>query len=562
MSDLRIDIAAIFKGKKQFNLAEKAVGNLEKKAASLGKTLGIALSVGAVAAFGKASVKAFMDDEKSAALLANTVKNLGKELELPSIEKFIGNMESATGIADDELRPAMQKLLTTFTKTADAQSMLALATEVSRGSGQDLATVVSDLTKAASGQTKGLEKYKLGVTAAELKTMTFEEIMQKLNDQFKGSNAAYLETYAGKLDKLKTSAGTAKEIIGKGLVDALIALTGSLDIQDLSTKMISFAQNLANAFVTVGNIIGQNIAFVKTFAAVVIGVFTATKIYAGALAFIKIIQAVTKVMRLLRTVSIATAIAAAFAVNPVAGILAGAGLIAAILAANSLLDSLSKSENVNPSIIPNFDGLDDPKYKKFKADQIKNAKISAKIEADKLKLQKASMLFDMSKIQLIAALKGNLSKEERERLELQLALETENTTEVTRLTGQIAKAQGLSIELTNYLKNLPAAQNPFVAWKGYLDDIELQAKRIAALKLMAPVGVGGETGVFSPAVQEMITNNGVSARADASGVVNVYVAGNVISEADLVEAVNNGLLNRSLSGSPSAIGRLKGSFAG
>ena len=159
MSDLRIDIAAIFKGKKAFSLADQAVTGLEKKANGLAKTLGVALSVAAVTAFGKASVKAFMDDEKSAALLANTVKNLGKQLELPSIEKFIANMESATGIADDELRPAMQKLLTTFSDTADAQSMLSLATEISRGSGQDLATVVADLTKAASGQTKGLEKF-------------------------------------------------------------------------------------------------------------------------------------------------------------------------------------------------------------------------------------------------------------------------------------------------------------------------------------------------------------------------------------------------------------------
>jgi hypothetical protein len=484
---LRIDLAGEFTGKKAFNAAERAVGNLEKKAGNLAKTLGIALGVGVVAAFGKASVKAFMEDEKSAALLANTVKNLGKELELPSIEKFIANMESATGIADDELRPAMQKLLTTFKDTADAQSMLALATEVSRGSGQDLATVVADLTKAASGQTKGLEKYKLGLTAAELKTMSFEEIMQKLNKQFKGSNAAYLETYAGKLETLKTAAGNAQEIIGKGLVDALIALTGAVDVQDLATKLIGFAQNLANAFVTIGNIIGENIAFVKTLGAVIIGVFTAAKVYAGALAFIKVIKEITKFLKIMREVSIAAAIAQMAAINPVAALVGGAALLATIYAANEALDALTTPSLATPSVIPNFAGLDDPKYKKFQADQIKAAKISAKIEADKLKLQKASMLFDMSKIQLIAALKGNLSKEERDRLELQLALETENTTEVTRLTGQIAKAQGLSIELTNYLKNLPAASNPFVAWKGYLDDLELQAKRIAALKLEAPV---------------------------------------------------------------------------
>ncbi len=52
----------------------------------------------------------------------------------------------------------------------------------------------------------------------------------------------------------------------------------------------------------------------------------------------------------------------------------------------------------------------------------------------------------------------------------------------------------------------------------------------------------------------MISSSNVSARAGAAGNVNVYVAGSVVSEADLVQAVSDGLLNRSLSGSPSAIG--------
>ena len=565
MSDLRIDIAAIFKGKKAFSLADQAVTGLEKKANNLAKTLGVALSVAAVTAFGKASVKAFMDDEKSAALLANTVKNLGKQLELPSIEKFIANMEKATGIADDELRPAMQKLLTTFSDTADAQSMLSLATEISRGSGQDLATVVADLTKAASGQTKALEKYKLGLTAAELKTMSFEQIVEKLNKQFSGSNAAYLETYAGKMEMLKTSAGSAQEIIGKGLVDALIALTGSLDIQDLSTKMISFAQNLANAFVTVGNIIGENIAFVKTLGTVIIGVFTAAKVYAGALAFIAIIKKITAVMKILREVSIATAIAKAMAINPWAGLAAGAALVAAIIAANKLVDKLSTPMEVTPSVIPNFNGLNDPKYKKILADQIKNAKLNAKIEADKLKLQKASLIFDMSKTQILAALKNTISEEERDRLKLMLALEVENTTEVTRLTGKIAQAQGLSIELTKYLQNLPAANNPFVAWKGYLDDLELQAMRIASLKLEAPVGVGGGGGasggssIFEPIPGSTQVYPGDFGDGGAVGApVSVVV---MLDGQELTNAITNVQTNNSLSGRQIAINRRTGSFA-
>jgi len=91
----------------------------------------------------------------------------------------------------------------------------------------------------------------------------------------------------------------------------------------------------------------------------------------------------------------------------------------------------------------------------------------------------------MEQIQIIAALKGNISNEERKRLELQLALATGNVEEAKKLTYQLAIAQGLSVKLAQDLASLPAASNPFAAWKGYLDEIELQAKRIAAF------GAGG-----------------------------------------------------------------------
>ena len=176
--------------------------------------------------------------------------------------------------------------------------------------------------------------------------------------------------------------------------------------------------------------------------------------------------------------------------------------------------------------------------------------------------------FDLEKGQIIAALKGKLTDEERKRLELQLAILNGNTTEASKLTGEIAKAQGLSTELAAYLADLPSAKNPFTAWASYLDGIEAQARRIAGITLGAPVSNGGSAMIptyNSTAIDAITSSYGsgaVTARADAAGVVNVYVGGSVISDMDLVDAVSNGLLNRSLSGSPSAIGRLKGSFAG
>jgi hypothetical protein len=113
----------------------------------------------------------------------------------------------------------------------------------------------------------------------------------------------------------------------------------------------------------------------------------------------------------------------------------------------------------------------------------KKAAAEAKKEAA---LKKAASIFDMEQIQLIAALKGNVSAEDRRRLELQLALATGNVEEAKRLTYQLAISQGLTAALAKDLASLPAANNPFAAWKGYLDDVELQAKRIAAFKPPAP----------------------------------------------------------------------------
>ena len=546
--------------------ADKGISSLEKSAAKLGKTLGKALGAATIGAFAASSVKAFMEDEKAAAMLANTVKNLGMSFELPQIEGFIGNMEKATGIADDELRPAMDKLLKTTKSFADSQQLLSLATEVSRGSGQDLATVTDDLTAAYAGNFKGLKKYKLGLTDAELKTMSFNDIMDKFNKQFKGSNAAYLKTYAGKMEVLSTAAGTAKETIGKGLVDALMAVTGSIDVQSLSDKLIGFAQNLADAFVKIGNLIAQNWAWVKNLGIAIIAVFTATKIYAGVTAFLGILTKIKDAWKDLRAMATGAALAEEAALNPVAFLVTGAATVAAIVAGVKLLDKLSPDKMDNKFKMPDFKGIKDPTFDRTKAEKLKLDKLNAKLAADEAKRKKAAAIFDIDKIQLIAALKGNLSKEERDRAELQLALLTENTDEVTRLTKEIAKAQGLSKDLTNYLLDLPQAQNPFVAWKGYLDEIELQAKRIAAFKAeTAPAGSAGiPSGLvsgYAPTAMDMISSGATAVGINGAGNITVNVGGNVISQNDLIDAIQIGLQNRSLSGSPSSVGRLYGMFA-
>jgi hypothetical protein len=224
------------------------------------------------------------------------------------------------------------------------------------------------------------------------------------------------------------------------------------------------------------------------------------------------------------------------------------------------------------SIIPSISA----ELKKAAAEKasVKRTKEQSKVLASNTKaikeqtaLQKAGTLFDVEQTGIVAALKGKISEDERKRLELQLALLTGNTSEASKLAGEIGKAQGLSVGLIAYLKNLPDAKNPFAGWATYLDAIEAQVKRIALGGTSMGTSVGGTiaggsmTGAIPGSTQVYPGDfgNGGAVGAPVSVVVNV--GGSVISEGELVDVVRNGLINSSLSGAGSLVARRTGTFA-
>jgi len=203
-TDLAVRIATILDAS-GLKKADKGIAKLQKSVRSL--NLGFTLSAAAATAFAKASVNAFIADEAAASKLSLAVKNLGMEFADPYITQYISDMEKMTKVADDDLRPAFQALLTTTGSLAASQSALSTAIEVSRGSGIDLATVSKDLAQAYVGNTKGLKKYYLGLSNAALAGKSFTEIQKIMNDQFAGSSAQYLSTYSGQVGVLSLAWG-------------------------------------------------------------------------------------------------------------------------------------------------------------------------------------------------------------------------------------------------------------------------------------------------------------------------------------------------------------------
>jgi hypothetical protein len=247
MSNVAINIAAEFTGKKAFKQAETSTDKLNKSVKKLAGGLLLAFGTKQIVAFGKASVKAFAEDDKAARALGQTLKNLGLAYgsNAGTVNGFISRLELQTGVLDDELRPAMDRLLRATGDVTKSQELLGLALDISAGTGKSLTQVSQSLQKAYLGQTQALGRLGVGLSKAELTSSSFEEIQARLSTLFAGQATAAADTYAGSLAKLTVAGNNAKETIGKGLVDAFVTASNSSSIDDLIGKIDRAAESMA-----------------------------------------------------------------------------------------------------------------------------------------------------------------------------------------------------------------------------------------------------------------------------------------------------------------------------
>lgn len=522
---LVVQIAAQFTGKKALKDANKQITMLESSVKKLGTTLGLSLSAAAVVAFGKASVKAFAEDQKAASRLAGVLDNLGLSFANLQVAGFIEDLSRASGVVDDQLRPAFQALLTATGSLTNSQKLLAQAVDISSGSGQDLATVANDLAQAYVGNTRGLRKYNLGLTQAELKAASFADIQERLTKLFSGANAKYLTTYAGKMQVLTTAAGEAQETIGQGLIDALIALGGNTSVEDLATDMDNVATYTANVIRGLGNL-GSKLTEIG-------GQVPDWLIQLGTLGY------ADKLKRLF-------------------DFLAQSGGRKQSTGFSFFGSPMETTQNARNAAAAAKAERDAAKRAKALVDAQK--KNTAELKKQQL-AKKQSALFDMEQIQIIAALKGNISKEERLRLELQLALITDNTKEADKLSRELANSIDKTGNLAKYLTTLPDANNPFKNWDAFLDSIIAKARAAAAI-----------TGAVVPSVpQGNVPNTNPFPDPSASAPEinrergNLYGSGNVGAQTVVVQidgkAVASALLDQSMSaGQVAYLDRRTGGF--
>ncbi|NDB69254.1 MAG: hypothetical protein EB015_14835 [Methylocystaceae bacterium] len=244
---------------------KEATKDLKKFDASLKKfglarKLSLAGLTTATTALAKASISAAITEEKQAKSLSLTLKNLGKSYASLPVADFVGKLQFATGVSEDQLRPALQRLLVSTNDVAKSQDLLKLALDISAGSGKSLETVTAALSRAYLGNNTALSRLGVGLSKAELKVASFDQITAKLTETYRGQATEAAKTFGGQIAILNVAVDEAKEKVGVGLIDAIQRLSGDEGVAGLQNDI----DGLANSFLGLVNIIERSISALKT----------------------------------------------------------------------------------------------------------------------------------------------------------------------------------------------------------------------------------------------------------------------------------------------------------
>jgi len=508
--DINIGIGAEFVGKSAFKQAEKGVSQLTGQVGKLASAFGIAFGGRALINYGKQAAKAFAADEKAARSLGLALANTGNAFAAIEVEKFIGDLQRATGVVDDQLRPAFRSLLTATGSVKKSQDGLALALDIAAGTGKDLGAVSMALAKAYGGQTTALSRLGAGLSKATLASGDLDLITKELSQKFSGQALAAAEGYAGSMAKLTVASENAKEIIGKDLLDAMQLIAGKDGIGGATTAMEGFATQIGNAIYGIAVLTNK----------------------------IKNIPLISPIFGTLRDVVSA---------GPLGG-LSRLGERAKARSAGTPAQSPGQRKAIDKA---NADALKLQKTQNS-LKKIDNDATARKIvlTADQQALEELKKKFDVERVGLFAALNQATDQETQMRLKSLIAIKDNDAALAGKIKAELEAASATAM-LAGSLKAL-SAEFEFERMRMALGKAQMAG--VAAATAISPIA--GSQAALDTALKlypdfgsEMDAARSAAGRAQMSN-ITVNVAGSVTTERDLVSAITQGIYNNQASGIP------------
>lgn len=313
--------------KKNLDAGSNEVQGFGGKIEKFGKMAGAAFAAAGVAAAAYAGklaidgVKAAIEDEAAQVRLANALKNTvgATKEQIAASEEWILKTSLATGKADDELRPALERLTRSTKDIAEAQKLTNLALDIAADKNISVETAANALAKANDGQVGALKK--LGITLGDNASNLVEynkvqkslekaqleanfaleqygpkskeyikasekvaEVSGKANDiamqgidvfgelskEFAGASSQAADTFAGKMARLKVAFDEGKETVGGYILTAITPMIETI-VNQVIPAISGFADGIST---TLGPVFT---AFFETVKAIAIPIFEGLK---------------------------------------------------------------------------------------------------------------------------------------------------------------------------------------------------------------------------------------------------------------------------------------------
>lgn len=338
------------KGSKQAQKDIKRLGaDIDKFASRSFKAFGLAAAASAAfaAKIGTDAVKAAIEDQKSQAILANSLRNTvgATDAAIAATEDFISKQQLLVGVSDTELRQSLITLTGATRNLSEAQNLQNIALDVAASGYGDVNSVSKALAKAYAGNLGALKKLVPGMDANIVKSKDFNKAMQYLSKTMGGAAIASADTLEGRLRILKLSYDEILESLGYALLPVVQEFAGYLlsdvlprvqEWVDLNKDKLAaglkdaagFLKALIEQAMKFGQWVTDNTTSIKILAGIITTMFVADKIAA----FVIAIGTINAAMVTLRATALGTAIATAFATGGLSLAGAAAALAAAGLA--------------------------------------------------------------------------------------------------------------------------------------------------------------------------------------------------------------------------------------
>lgn len=342
---LNVEILGEFKKLTQATQgAQSSLGDMNKRAQSVSKSIGrafaaigIGLSFKMIANELEEASKAAIEDAKSQALLANALRNTIKATDdqIASTEEVIRQYQFSASVADDELRPAYQKLALATKDTTQANKLLGVALDVAAGTGKSLDQVSQAMARSLGGSDTALLKLIPSLKGSKTP-------MEDLAAAFAGASekAANVDPYK----RMQITFGELQEQVGMALLPSLEKFSSwvaSPEGQEKLNAFVTLITGLAGKFDLLASFVVDNADAFIAWSGVIVGVGIAFKVFTG---IMTVYNGVATIMAArnaaIAASNVAVGTTAATASVGVRGLAASLGLISALAGTIALVLSL------------------------------------------------------------------------------------------------------------------------------------------------------------------------------------------------------------------------------